>query len=592
MLPIHGWKICAVALTVALVSGAGAQQAPRNLVANPSFESSFRRENPWDGVNQQGFLEGQRGSLPVLTQAGTIGETSMPVSVSMADMNGNGLLDIVAADVLGYMRIYFNSGDKQNPKFTQGELISVFLTRVRSAGQEGYRFRGPRITMANLSGSGGPDMVIGNYIGEVMVLRNQGSGQRPDFRQPPDVTRIIVPTSGGEGRRWGNVFAPAVWDFTGDGRYDLLLGEGSYSANNVHLLLNQATNQSPRFSEDRRYVLAFGDGREQLTPTVVDYNGSGKPDLLVADRSGKIGVYLDNGNGWNPGDELEFASYVPIGGDSNREMSFGGICTVTTGDLNGNGLFDLVVGKTNGRIAVAFNTGTREEPKFEAPVELRGESLLPPLQLPSGWEVDYGLNKGNFLGYATVVDEKEDPNLAPPDGTKALKFGYFPNFNKVLGAPGTYLPAIGNQDLREPNWNLANLGPANYFMLRQEGRLRFEVGKTYTVSFRVKGSGVSNAVARVTYRGHRRLGEDRVERLQRGAARVVRNEVTESNDETFSFSPSANWTTVSRDVRINFSERELRELKQTTSASIIIGFQLQPGQGQLYFDDFKIIERP
>ena len=54
----------------------------------------------------------------------------MPISVSLADMNGDGLLDIVTMDVLGYLRIYFNSGTPQEPKFTHGELAGIFLTRT------------------------------------------------------------------------------------------------------------------------------------------------------------------------------------------------------------------------------------------------------------------------------------------------------------------------------------------------------------------------------------------------------------------------------------------------------------------------------
>ena len=72
-------------------------------------------------------------------------------------------------------------------------------------------------------------------------------------------------------------------------------------------------------------------------------------------------------------------------------MSFGGISTVSTGDLNGDGLFELVVGKTNGRIAMALNTGTKTEPKFGAPVELKGTAGTPPFEVPSGWEIDYGI---------------------------------------------------------------------------------------------------------------------------------------------------------------------------------------------------------
>jgi hypothetical protein len=41
------------------------------------------------------------------------------------------------------------------------------------------------------------------------------------------------------------------------------------------------------FGENDHFILAYGDGLEQLTPTVADYNGDGTPDPLVAERSGK-----------------------------------------------------------------------------------------------------------------------------------------------------------------------------------------------------------------------------------------------------------------------------------------------------------------
>ncbi len=115
----------------------------------------------------------------------------------------------------------------------------------------------------------------------------------------------------------------------------------------------------------KRYVLAFGDGLEQLTPAVVDYNGDGAPDLLVAERSGKIAVYLNKGEEVKPNappPEIPFASF--IAGSGGSPLTFGGISTVSTGDFNGDGLFDLVVGKMNGRIAMALNVGTKTEPKF------------------------------------------------------------------------------------------------------------------------------------------------------------------------------------------------------------------------------------
>ncbi|MEI8341221.1 MAG: hypothetical protein WCH43_06750 [Verrucomicrobiota bacterium] len=45
-------------------------------------------------------------------------------------------------------------------------------------------------------------------------------------------------------------------------------------------------------------------------------------------------------------------------------------------DINGDGVFDLITGKTNGRIAVALNKGTKEQPKFDTPAELKGVNAI------------------------------------------------------------------------------------------------------------------------------------------------------------------------------------------------------------------------
>ena len=377
--------------------------AQKNLVPNGGFESASRRDNLWQGVDSAGYLRGERGQAAVLALDGVITDTAMPVSVVVADMNADGLLDIVAMDVLGYLRIYFNGGSKEEPKFTFGELAGIYLTRTaRNDPAIGHVYTSarlaPRIFAADMTKSGKKDLVVGNYLGEVFFVPNAGSAQSPDFKQPPTISQLVIPTMKDPNKRWGNVFAPCVWDWDKDGRDDLILGEGSYSANNIHLLLNQGSGARPTFDEHNRFVLAYGDGLEQLTPTVVDYNGDGAPDLLVAERSGKIALYLNIGEEMKPQSsppEMPFTSFVA--GAGGNSMSFGGISTVSTGDLNGDGLFDLVIGKANGRIAMALNTGSRAEPKFAAPGELKGTAVSPAFQIPSGWEFDYGLAPRQFF---------------------------------------------------------------------------------------------------------------------------------------------------------------------------------------------------
>jgi FG-GAP-like repeat/FG-GAP repeat len=582
-----------------------AQQAPagppKNLVINGGFETSSPRQNLWQGVDSAGFLTGERGQVPVLTLRGEIADTVMPISVGVADMNADGLVDLVTMDVLGYLRIYFNSGDKQQPKFTSGDLGGIFLTRTASndptIGREAPGARlAPRIFPTEMMKSGKKDLITGNYLGEVLFVPNGGSAQVPDFKQPPDVSRQAIPTTKDPKRRWGNVFAPCTWDWNADGKEDLLLGEGSYSANNIHLLINQGTGARPAFDESKRYVLAFGDGLEQLTPTVVDYNGDGAPDLLVAERSGKIAVYLNKGGATKldgPPAEIPFASF--IAGTAGNPLTFGGLCTASTGDLNGDGLFDLVVGKSNGRIASALNVGTKSEPKFSPPVELKGTPGTAPFQLPSGWDVDFGVRRGNFLGFMSVVKGEEDNVAQPTEGKSCLKVGYIPARNRLMPAPSTYTPAFAGFNLKEPKMGappeqVLMYGPARYFMLRQSDRFRLKANTSYILSFKIKGR-IGDGQAIIAWSGFKKLSDPKIIQGERGSAEVQKNEADQTEFETIKFSPTPIWTEVRKEFRVALKDKNLQDLKEMTHSLLEISFSIPP-DGEAYIDEVSIIERP
>jgi hypothetical protein len=598
------YPVLAVALLVLCASPKLLAQtppaAPKNLVINGGFETSSRRENLWQGVDNAGYLAGERGQVRVLSLSGEIAETSMPISVGVADMNADGLPDLVTMDVLGYLRIFFNNGSKQEPTFTRGELAGIFLTRTAqkdpTIGREYPNARlAPRIFLTDMMKSGKKDLIVGNYLGEVLLVPNAGSAQSPDFKQPPNLSQLVIPTMKDPNKRWGNVFAPCAWDWNKDGKDDLLLGEGSYSANNIHLLINQGSGARPVFDENNRFALAYGDGLEQLTPAVVDYNGDGAPDLLVAERSGKIAVYLNTGEEAKPGalpPEIPFTSFIAGAGGS--PMSFGGISTVSTGDLNGDGLFDLVIGKTNGRIAMALNTGKKGEPKFGAPVELKGTAGTPAFNVPSGWEMDYGLNRGNFFGFMSIVKAAEDSGAQLTEEQSCLKVGYVPSQNKIMPAPSVYTPAFPGFDMKEPKfgWSpdaILTYAPARYFMLRQWDQFRLKANTSYVLTFKVKGR-IGDGQAIVAWGGFKKLSDEKVVQGERGSADVKKNEAEEKVYETIRFSTGPTWTEVRKEFRVALKDKQLQDLKQMTHSLLEISFSIPPG-GEAYFDDVKIVER-
>lgn len=593
---------------------------PKNMIGNPGFETGFRRDNIWDGVDSTGSLAGERGALPILTTSGTIADTSMPLSVSIADLNGDGQMDIAAMDVLGYLRVFFNAGTKTEPKFTVGEMSNLFLSRINPAtdptlqGLKDENARqGQRIHLADLNRSGKKDLVIGNYLGEILLIPNSGSGVKPDFRQPSNLASVIIPTMKDSLKKWGNVFAPAVWDWNKDGKDDLLVGEGSYSANSIHLLLNQGSGSKPVFEESYRNVLAYGMGLEQLTPCIVDYNGDGNQDLLVTERTGKVAIYLNPGKQWKAGETLPFDSFLPIGGvkpaatagkdpmdaakSSAGLLSVSGIATIAAADMNGDGLFDLIFGKSNGKIAMTLNTGTKTEPKFAVPVELKGDAGTPPFNSPSGWECNFGLDRGNFYGFFSVVKEADDPEAKPAEGLACLKAGYAPSPNTIMPVPTQYSPATG-AGWKKRNWfegyEIRTEAPANCFITSQSGRSPLKTGTSYVFSMKVKGSKVNDASVAIFYRGYKKLSEAKIERGDRGTAKVTKNEAEQWKVEVIPFTAGSGWTEVRKEFTPKFEDKNLIEaLTHVTNWSTSILFTLSPGQngGTLYIDDVKVIEK-
>ena len=577
-------------LTLLACASAALADGP-NVIINGDFTKFVAQENLWDGVDAQDYLAGTRLPAYALTESGKVGSQEMPISVSFVDVNGDRLPDLVTGDAAGIIRAYINGGTREEPKFTQGEIVPIYPPRVAKDEKwerTGWTWRHstPKVTLFDWNRRGLPDLIFGNYTGDVVKIPNTGSATAPAYAEPAKYEQVRIPIS--VKRPWGNLFAPCAVDWNKDGKPDLLLGEGSYSANAVYVLLNQSSGSEPKFTEEQRYYLCYGDGREQLMPTVADWNGDGLPDVLVGDRKGTVSVHLNHAK-WKPGDELPLATMIKFGSAD----SLGGPVAPHAADYNGDGLFDILIGKGSGRIAVAINKGTPNEPKFDAPVELKGTNLWANnLRIPGAWTTDPGTNRPNLYGYLSVGEEPS------PGGGKVLKAGYFPSPNKVFKLEELTIESRDDDDFFRywldewvpipATWAAAD-GAANSFVVRQL-LTPLKVGSTYHLSFKTKGSGIREGVCTLAYLGANENTGTKFVKTGRGV-KVDKDETKDEIHETESFSSNNAWKTVEKTFTVRFKHKDIKKLETTTLAILEFKFELLQYLGECDIADVQLVEK-
>ena len=96
-------------------------------------------------------------------------------------------------------------------------------------------------------------------------------------------------------------------------------------------------------------------------PAVGDVNGDGLPDLVVGSSDGKVHIFLNVGWAVSPiFEELQTLDVASIYGEAT-----GGLVTPALADADGDGLVDIVIGIGDGTVHLFRNTGTETNPVWE-----------------------------------------------------------------------------------------------------------------------------------------------------------------------------------------------------------------------------------
>lgn len=157
---------------------------------------------------------------------------------------------------------------------------------------------------------------------------------------------------------------PRVVDFDGDGKKDLITGEGN---GDVRIFLNVNTDADPQFNG---YQYLQVDGKKFSTgqysmPWITDWNNDGRFDILVGAADGRE-HFLKNVS------MTAFPTFTHGGmlkqGGKTMDTGFGAAPAVL--DLNRDGKKDLIVGDYNGQLAYFENVGEDHNPRFTTMVYL------------------------------------------------------------------------------------------------------------------------------------------------------------------------------------------------------------------------------
>lgn len=293
----------------------------------------------WDGDGDEdivagntagymGFIENLGGTPPrfkapafleasgqtIRLQAGPNGSIQGPCeakwgysTISVADWDGDGLLDIVANSILGRIVWYRNAGSRRSPQLEAARAVRIdWQGRARKPDWNWWhpgetemvsQWR-TRPVPVDWNQDGLMDLVMLDHEGYLALFRRfrRGNGltllpgervfesqhasafdnKHNVMNEVPGLLRLNARRAGGSGRRKIDLV-----DWDGDGSLDLLVNSVS-----VDLLLNRGSKDGRTiFSQEGPLSITKLAGHT-TSPTTVDWNGDGKRELLVGAEDG------------------------------------------------------------------------------------------------------------------------------------------------------------------------------------------------------------------------------------------------------------------------------------------------------------------
>jgi hypothetical protein len=204
------------------------------------------------------------------------------------DINGDGKLDIVTSkQSSNQLGVYLNVSNNNNVSFANKIIIGNIAATARSA-------------FADLNGDGMIDMVTTSYDSnnnsrDVFVYLNNSTDGNIEFNLEATIL------SGGEPADWPtdynwSVYSPTLVDIDGDGKLDIVVTNGTCngcSPSGISILMNISTDSELLFEYEYSDFYQYDSNSLPSRIGISDLNGDGKPDILTTDWLGGISIMVN-----------------------------------------------------------------------------------------------------------------------------------------------------------------------------------------------------------------------------------------------------------------------------------------------------------
>ncbi|EGB11373.1 hypothetical protein AURANDRAFT_61780 [Aureococcus anophagefferens] len=322
--------------------------------ASPSYEAVTGTASPFDGID--------------------VGLHSAP---AFADVDGDGDLDLVVGEEEGALYYYENVGSAASPTYAARTGTASPFDGIKVGGN--YGRSAP--ALADVDGDGDLDLVVGEGFGALYYYENVGSAASPSYAAVTGTANPFDGIDVGNRERSTPALADLDGDgdldlVVGDRFYGLFYYENvgsaaspSYTAARSsewpYLSLTEKTGTANPFEGIDVGTSTYDVGISDIAPALADLDGDGDLDLVVGDGyggpPGALYYYENVGNATSP-------TYAAVTGTANPfdGMYFWANSAPAFADLDGDGDLDLVVGEYDGGIYYYENVGSAASPSYAA----------------------------------------------------------------------------------------------------------------------------------------------------------------------------------------------------------------------------------